>query len=396
MTCSVSLKAYSSVKFFTICIFMFSILAFTTMGSSVNYNLVEFASASTSNNNLVLKNISVRTAPKGIFYDQVNHELYIANYGNKSISVINITTNSVIKVIPTSGSCWQFAYDPLNKNLYFSNDFANYIGILDTQNDTIVGNISTGSHKYDVVIIYNPFNNLLYVDSNQDNYLLAINTTTKTIVASIPIGKGAGNSDNIAIDKNGFIYVPNHISDTINIIDSKNNSVVKTVIVGKAPGATLFDPYNGYIYIALQGYVFAPQHTMLVFNPVTDKIIKQIPIGNLASALYYDQSHHSIFELNVQNDSLGIINDTTNTIISFIKIGSGASGIALPTESTNMYITDAGDNNVVYVNELDLLSYALQKPINSISTKTSPFISFPFITLSIVCFTIYKRQKKYN
>lgn len=372
------------------------------MGSFLSVSTIRVnASQNTSNLSInssiksstpILKNISVGTAPKGIFYDQDNNFLYVANYASKSISIINVTTNTVSKIINTSANCWKFAYDPANQFLYVSNDFANYITVVNTRTNAIIGNITTGVHGYDVLVVYDNYNNLLYVGSNQDNYLLAINTTTNLVVASIPIGNGVGNSA-IAIDNNNFIYLAVHLSDTINIVNGYTNKVVKTAIVGNAPGATLYDPYNGYVYITLAGYAFAPEHSLLVYNPVTEKVIKNITIGAFPSALYYDAQYHAIFELNIQNSSIGVINDTTNELISLYQIGSAPTGITIPSNHQNIYITITGDNKIVYTNLESFISSLRQNPVN-ITSSSLNFVDLPLFTVSFIVLVFITLKKK--
>ena len=115
---SVTRKKYYYSNVFIFILLISSLLSITIINLSASQNsLIRFDTVnaeSSLNSNI----INVGIAPKGIFFDQDNNFLYVANYASKSISVINVTTNTVTKVINTTGYCWQFAYDPNNKNLY--------------------------------------------------------------------------------------------------------------------------------------------------------------------------------------------------------------------------------------------------------------------------------------
>ncbi len=87
------------------------------------------------NNTLINGNIGNTgngLSPKGLAYDSTNNYLYVTNYGSNNVSVINGTTNTVIKSITVGSSPIEVAYDPVNNYLYVTNSKAGSVSIIST------------------------------------------------------------------------------------------------------------------------------------------------------------------------------------------------------------------------------------------------------------------------
>ncbi|MGC8614923.1 MAG: PKD domain-containing protein [Thermoprotei archaeon] len=66
-------------------------------------------------------------------------------------------------------------------------------------------------------------------------------------IANITVGSGP---EHMVYDpSNGYIYVANTMSDSVSVIDPASNSVIKNIDVGRLPLYLLYDPSNGYIYV---------------------------------------------------------------------------------------------------------------------------------------------------
>ena len=60
-------------------------------------------------------------APFGIAYDSVNERIYVTNSDDNTVSVIDITTNTVIDTIPIGIEPFDIAYSPYNQRMYVTN-----------------------------------------------------------------------------------------------------------------------------------------------------------------------------------------------------------------------------------------------------------------------------------
>ena len=83
----------------------------------------------------VTNTISVGSTPEGIAYDSAKGELFVANYGGTTVSVISDSTNAVIKTITVGTSPWGVAYDASKGEIFVSNWGSSSVSVIsDTSN----------------------------------------------------------------------------------------------------------------------------------------------------------------------------------------------------------------------------------------------------------------------
>ena len=60
--------------------------------------------------------------PRGVAYSPDNQRMYVTNFGDDTVSVINTTTNTVDSTIITVGiEPFDIAYSPDNQRMYVTN-----------------------------------------------------------------------------------------------------------------------------------------------------------------------------------------------------------------------------------------------------------------------------------
>lgn len=55
--------------------------------------------SNSSSENVVVKTVMAGSEPNGLAFDLANGEMYIANYGSNTVTVINCVSNEVIKTV---------------------------------------------------------------------------------------------------------------------------------------------------------------------------------------------------------------------------------------------------------------------------------------------------------
>jgi len=189
----------------------------------------------------VIATIPVGSAPTGIALDAANGNLYVANNGDKTVSVISGQTNTVIGTpIPVGNLPIAVAFDSNNGGLYVANNFDKTISVISGQTNTEIGSrILVGNPPwaiaFDPVQPHHLFGSLYVINSNyaSDNTVSVISGQTNTVIGTpIPVGIYP---DSIAFDSaNGNLYVANTGSDTISVISGQTNKVIRTIVLGGA------------------------------------------------------------------------------------------------------------------------------------------------------------------
>ena len=113
-------------------------------------------------------------APFGIAYDSVNEKIYVTNSNDNTVSVIDITTNTVIDTITVGIEPFDIAYDRDNQRMYVSNGGDNTVSVINTTTNTVDPTpITVGSAPYGIA--YDLVSDRMYVANSLDDTVSVIN-----------------------------------------------------------------------------------------------------------------------------------------------------------------------------------------------------------------------------
>lgn len=187
------------------------------------------------NNNQILNIISLPYPVNSLIYNETNKILYCLHSFNKSISRIDITTDTILDPITLNDKVYDFTIDEEIGKLYLLTEKT--IIKYDISNESFQ-NISL-KKKYDFEkIIYNSNNKQIYISCKKNNLVLCVDTYTDEVLGEIPVGS---NPTGISLNKkNNRIYVCNSSSNTISVIHCTDNKVLNTFPVGINPHKITF------------------------------------------------------------------------------------------------------------------------------------------------------------
>ena len=197
--------------------------------------------------------------PTGIVTNSINNTVYVTNVGSNTVSVVNGTTNAVVSNV-TSTSAEEgggsgffspagIAYNSDNGNLYVANRGSDTVSVINGSTNSLVNEITLDTIAPSG-IIYNAANNYIYVTNAGSNNVTVINGTTNAVVEKVLVGLGP---NGIAYDQsNGNVYVANYMNGTISVIDGLTNDVTDTITLGtgSTPSGILYNPDTDSLFVA--------------------------------------------------------------------------------------------------------------------------------------------------
>ena len=136
--------------------------------------------------------------PTGIVTNAINNTIYVTNMGSNTVSVINGTTNAIVANVTAAtregeGSSFfspaGIAYDSDNGNVYVANRGSDTISVINGSTNSLIDEISMDTVAPSG-IVYNAANNLIYATSEGSDRVSVINGTTNAVIAAIPVGLG--------------------------------------------------------------------------------------------------------------------------------------------------------------------------------------------------------------
>ena len=127
------------------------------------------------------------TSPVGISYNSANNNMYVANLGSSTVSVISGSTDSVIASILVGNTPAFIAHAPPNNKLYVSNAGSNDVYVINGATNKVVKDIPVDQRP--IGIAYNPANNDVYVVNFVNDTISVIDTSIDSVIDTIPLNR---------------------------------------------------------------------------------------------------------------------------------------------------------------------------------------------------------------
>ncbi|HEY6536812.1 MAG TPA: YncE family protein [Candidatus Nitrosocosmicus sp.] len=286
--------------------------------------------------NIIIDTIGVGDNPVDLSYDPVHQKMYVANLNSNYASVIDTTTNKVIKNITVS-SPFGIAYDTDNREMYVTDFKSNSISIINPFTDTVVGSpIPVGALP--TGIAYDPVHQRMYVANLNDNSVSVIDTTTNMVINTLT---GFNGPISVKFNPiNQYMYVTNYHSNTVSVIDSSYQDIA-TITVGNSPRYIAYVPNNQEMYVTNQN-----SSNVSIINS-TNSLVDTINVGNGPNGIAYNSNNQKVYVDNENDNTISLIDPTTNTVVgSPIPDGNQPGSIAYNPINHDMYVSNYGSSDV--------------------------------------------------
>ena len=223
----------------------------------------------------VVGNVTVGTQPEGIAYDSSNGYLYVDLYGDSGlghlsdVTVVNGATNSVVGSVPVGMYPLGIAYDPSNGDIYVANAWSNNVTVIDGASDTVVGSITVGAVPSGLTV----GDSNVYVANQGSSNVTVIDAATNSVVDSIAGGPAPSG---LAYDMStGFLFITEDLMNgTVRVVNTSDFSLVTTLVAGVEPLEAAFDSSNGNVYVTNSNL-----RNVTVINGSTAKVVNSLPAG---------------------------------------------------------------------------------------------------------------------
>lgn len=242
----------------------------------------------------VIDEITVGSNIGAIAYDSAKDDFYVVNnnfYGLETNSsyndvyLIDGSTNRPSNMeIPVGSEPADIAYDPDNGNLYVANYGSNSVSVINGSTNTVTGNISVGSGP--MRIAYDPYNKDVYVSDARSGFVSVIDTASEIVSATVSVD---GTPTTLQYDAlNHEMYVADSVSGTLTAINSTSNAVAAVIVAGQGPTSMAYLPDTTNLYYATQFGAF-------VINSSTNEIVANLTSLDDVNALGYDQANGQVY-----------------------------------------------------------------------------------------------------
>jgi len=233
---------------------------------------------------------------------------------NNTLVPGNYKVNTNYSINNTMSQPYYVIYDPLNGNMYVSDTNLGKLYEISSTTNRIIATMDVGDCKG---MAYDPSNGNIYVATGS-NSVLVINNST--VIARIPVGMDPAY---IAYDSfNGCMYVEN-VGGNVTVFNATTYQSVANINSSYygAPFSITYNPFNKNIYL-----VIFSNDTILVINGSTNTITGKIWVGWAPNEILYDPENNYMYVTNGESSDISVINSSTNKVIATIPLGYWGQG----------------------------------------------------------------------
>jgi YVTN family beta-propeller protein len=353
--------------------------------------LLQFSSK--ANGQHVVTTVPVGHNPRGIAYNPDYQSMYVTLYGDCSdgpggptrttISIINLdgTTNSY----RITEDCPQdIAYNMNNHQMYVTNYGDETVSVIvGTQERS---RITDGIEDGPIGIAYNPENRKIYVANSEDSDVTVIDGTTVVAEIEIPGGvflQPASTPTAIAVARNSgenddlhAMYVTDTEKDSVIVISANSRSnnprinlgQLRDVIpVGDQPQGIAYDPANQKIFVTNYG-----SNSVSIFDTNLEsfrprEIVTSEFVGNGPRGIAYNPDDNLMYVVNELDGSVVRVNFNGKVVDEPpIRVGMNPWDIAYNEADKKMYVTNSGDNTVSIISPVATTSRPITRPLEAV------------------------------
>lgn len=282
----------------------------------------------------LITNVFTGTEPTAVALNPATYKVYVANYDDSTITVIDGLTNHVVTTIPVGSEPSGIVVNPVTNRIYVLNSNDYTVSVINGATNHVIDTITTGDYPWYIAI--NPATNKIYVtDSTSDGHVTVIDGRNDQ-TTSIAVRNQPGT---LAINPNtNRIYTCNWGENTVSIIDGASQTNIGTILVGHTPNGIALNPITNKIYVT--SYT---DNTLLVINGDTNNILATIPLSDTPAFVAVNPVTNLAFV--ATNDYKVAVINGSNQIARTIPLGSGddANALAINLVTNKIYVPAGND-----------------------------------------------------
>ena len=293
--------------------------------------------------------IAVGNTPNHLALSSDNSTLYVANYGSKTVSVIDTATRKVTRTINLTSAPSGIAIHPNGQTLYVASENYQVIAI-ETENFQIVATILT-PYGYFSALHLNPTGSRLYAGNDYYPYIFEIDTTTNKAGATL-VGSSYSYSRALTTNRSGSrIYTSGY---NINVFNQSTGALLGSYYTGGESTGLAYSPTEEVLYATLFGST-ATDGSLRILSTTTTPPALIKTLGNLSHpwGVAFAPNGEKAYMCLYADNSIKIIDTATQLITGEINTTTypldRPKEIVITSDGSLAYVANSGNNNVIIV-----------------------------------------------
>ncbi len=282
--------------------------------------------------------------PHGVAVNPGSRLAFVANYGEDSISVVNIDSNTVVRKIDVGDEPQSVVVDAASGLLLVGCDGIPAVQIYDLQGYHLVGSVSTGTGP--IRIATHSAQKLAYAVAQGSSKMEVISLSSRKLIETVDVGAhprviGVDERDQIA-------YIGHWGSNKISVIDLNSQSKLSDLKVGTNPNSIEIAAEARLAFVANYGGGKDGGGTVSVIDLDTRSVKKSINVDPGPSRLAVDEGAGVVYLTCLYAGKVNVIDLSSLTVVDRFGTARRPTGAGVDSSTGKLYVTSF-DKHVVQV-----------------------------------------------
>ncbi|MEO5908034.1 MAG: YncE family protein [Ginsengibacter sp.] len=184
------------------------------------------------------------TGVHGIAFDNDLHRGYTSNGRLNNVFVFDLSTNKILKEIPTGVNPDAISYEPFSKTIITCNGRSNSLSVIDPEKGTVIETIDLGGKPEEAV---SDGQGKLFVNLEDQNQIAEVDMKNYTVLNRWPIAPGES-ATGLTLDKKTNRLFAGCDNKMMVVMDATNGKVITSLPIGDGCDGVAFDENKDLVF----------------------------------------------------------------------------------------------------------------------------------------------------
>jgi len=290
----------------------------------------------------VIATVTVGAKPRALLWDSIHNKIFVANYNDSSVTVIDGTSNQVITTIRVGRFPYNLCLNTNNGKVYVTNYGSNSVTIIDGASNEVVATVPVGTNPR--AVCFNSNNNRVYVSNYRSASVTVIDGNNNQVITTVPV-----DTNPVALvysPEYNKIYCANFARNNVTVIDGATNNVIGTVNAYLQPCTLIVDNRHN---VAVANRASGTAGRITIINGANQNVITTITVGNEPYALAVNPTDSRLYCANSATNDLTVIDVNNYTVYTYINTGIHPRSVVWAGWVNKVYAANYDNGNVTMI-----------------------------------------------
>jgi DNA-binding beta-propeller fold protein YncE len=184
------------------------------------------------------------TGVHGIAFDNNLHKGYTSNGRLNNVFVFDLSTNKILKEIPTGENPDAISYEPFSKKIITCNGRSKSLSVIDPEKETVIATIDLDAKPEEAV---SDGKGKLFVNLEDKNEIAEVDMKNYKVMNRWPIAPGES-ATGLALDKKTNRLFAGCDNKMLVVVDAENGKVITSLPIGEGCDGVVFDANKNLVF----------------------------------------------------------------------------------------------------------------------------------------------------